>query len=81
MRCSKCGTNNPSTNNFCAKCGNALAKHCPKCNAENPRILPTIAQHNMRVAGDFGTLPCAGVYADVVKPGAVRRGDPVHCLD
>src|SRR5258708_7101508 len=36
MRCSKCGTNNPSTNNFCAKCGNALAKHCVKCRAENP---------------------------------------------
>jgi len=36
MRCSKCGTNNPSTNNFCAKCGNALAKHCAKCQAENP---------------------------------------------
>jgi class 3 adenylate cyclase/tetratricopeptide (TPR) repeat protein len=36
MRCSKCGTNNPSTNNFCAKCGNALARHCAKCGAENP---------------------------------------------
>jgi class 3 adenylate cyclase/tetratricopeptide (TPR) repeat protein/ribosomal protein L40E len=36
MRCSKCGTNNPSTNNFCAKCGNALAKQCAKCKAENP---------------------------------------------
>jgi class 3 adenylate cyclase/tetratricopeptide (TPR) repeat protein len=36
MRCAKCGTNNPSTNDFCAKCGNALAKHCAKCNAENP---------------------------------------------
>ena len=36
MRCAKCGTNNPSTNNFCAKCGNALAKHCTKCQAENP---------------------------------------------
>ncbi len=36
MRCSKCGTTNPSTNNFCAKCGNALAKHCAKCTAENP---------------------------------------------
>src|SRR6202795_3196757 len=35
MRCSKCGTNNPSTNNFCAKCGNALAKHCAKCKSEN----------------------------------------------
>ena len=36
MRCSKCGTKNPSTNNFCAKCGNALAKHCAKCKTENP---------------------------------------------
>ena len=36
MRCSRCGTNNPSANNFCAKCGNALAKHCAKCKAENP---------------------------------------------
>jgi predicted ATPase/class 3 adenylate cyclase len=36
MRCEKCGTNNPSTNNFCAKCGNALAKHCTKCQGENP---------------------------------------------
>jgi class 3 adenylate cyclase/ribosomal protein L40E len=36
MRCPKCGTDNPSTNNFCAKCGNALAKNCAKCKAENP---------------------------------------------
>ena len=36
MRCATCGTNNPSANNFCAKCGNALAKHCAKCQAENP---------------------------------------------
>jgi len=36
MRCSKCGTNNPSTNNFCAKCGHALARYCAKCKAENP---------------------------------------------
>ena len=36
MRCSKCGTDNPSANDFCAKCGNALAKQCGKCKAENP---------------------------------------------
>jgi class 3 adenylate cyclase/ribosomal protein L40E len=36
MRCSKCGTNNPSANNFCAKCGNPLTKPCTKCKAENP---------------------------------------------
>ena len=27
---SKCGTENPSTNNLCAKRGNALAKHSAK---------------------------------------------------
>jgi len=36
MRCSKCGTNNPSGNNFCAQCGNALLRLCAKCGAENP---------------------------------------------
>jgi class 3 adenylate cyclase len=36
MRCSKCGTNNPSGNDFCAKCGNALARHCAKCKTETP---------------------------------------------
>src|SRR5580698_9138050 len=36
MRCSKCGTNNPSTNNFCGKCGNPLAKLCANCKASNP---------------------------------------------
>ena len=37
MRCSKCGTNNPKANNFCAKCGNAFTKPCTKCKAENPQ--------------------------------------------
>jgi class 3 adenylate cyclase/tetratricopeptide (TPR) repeat protein len=36
MRCAKCGTNNPSSNNFCARCGNALTQRCAKCSAENP---------------------------------------------
>jgi len=36
MRCTKCGTNNPSANNFCAQCGNALIRPCAKCNTENP---------------------------------------------
>jgi class 3 adenylate cyclase/tetratricopeptide (TPR) repeat protein/ribosomal protein L40E len=35
MRCSKCGSENPAGNNFCARCGNALARLCLKCGAEN----------------------------------------------
>lgn len=47
----------------------------------DPGILRTVAQHNMREVGEFGTLPCAGVYADVVNPGTIRRGDSVRGLD
>ena len=63
---------------------------CPRCVnttlpqgnlPHDPGILRTIAQHNRRDLGDFGKLPCAGVYADVVKPGTIRRGDAVHCVD
>jgi len=63
---------------------------CPRCVSmilpqfdlpHDPGILRTIAQHNMQDLGDFGTLPCAGVYADVVKAGTIRRGDAVQCLD
>jgi len=63
---------------------------CPRCvnmtlpQAElphDPGILRTIAQHNMQDLGEFGKLPCAGVYADVLKPGTIRHGDAVHCLD
>ena len=38
MRCSNCRTDNLPSNNFCAKCGNALAKDCARCKAENPPI-------------------------------------------
>jgi uncharacterized protein YcbX len=63
---------------------------CPRCThvilpqadlPHDPGILRTVAQQNMRDLGDFGTLPCAGVYADVVKPGTIRRGDAVQCLE
>ncbi|MBV8362828.1 MAG: zinc ribbon domain-containing protein, partial [Deltaproteobacteria bacterium] len=36
MRCSQCGTNNPSQNNFCANCGNILSRVCEKCRTANP---------------------------------------------
>jgi hypothetical protein len=63
---------------------------CPRCvNTTLPQsdlppdagILRTIAKHNRRDLGDFGSLPCAGVYADVMKPGTIRRGDAVRYAD
>lgn len=63
---------------------------CPRCVMTtlprvdlpyDPRILRTAVQLNMRNLGDFGDLPCVGVYADVVKPGRIHSGDPVRVGD
>jgi len=60
---------------------------CPRCvnttlaQADLPLdagILRTIAQLNRLDVGDFGKLPCVGVYADVVKAGVIRRDDIVR---
>jgi uncharacterized protein YcbX len=59
---------------------------CPRCvnttlpQSELPHdagILRTIAQLNRLDLVEHGRLPCVGVYADVIKTGAVRRGDAV----
>ena len=49
--------------------------------AHDPGILRTLAQHNRCDLGDLGRLPCAGVYADVVRTGLVRCGDAVRCIN
>lgn len=63
---------------------------CPRCVMttlpradlpHDPRILRTIVDQNRLDLGDFGHLPCAGVYADVVQPGSIRRGDRVQLGD
>ena len=63
---------------------------CPRCVMttlprvdlpQDPRILRTTVQLNTLNLGDFGSLPCVGVYADVLKPGHIRRGDPVGVGD
>lgn len=62
---------------------------CPRCVnttlpqgdlPHDPGILRTIAKGNRVDLGDFGKLPCAGVYAEVVKPGVVRRGDTIRWI-
>jgi len=63
---------------------------CPRCVmptlpqldlSHDPRILRTAVQLNTQNLGDFGNLPCVGVYADVVRPGRIRCGDPVRIGD
>jgi uncharacterized protein len=62
---------------------------CPRCVVTTlPRpdlpldaaILRTIAERNRVDMGDFGQLPCVGVYAEVLETGAIRQGDAVRLL-
>src|SRR5579862_9827881 len=65
MRCSKCGTQNPATNNFCAKCGNPLLKLCPKCSAENPPAANFCGKCGASLTMDASApaaKPAAGIY-------------------
>jgi len=43
-------------------------------------ILKTVAAHNRQEFGGFGIWACLGVYANVVTPGEVARGDHVELL-
>ncbi len=63
---------------------------CPRCVVPtlprrdlppDPEILRTIASENRIHLGDFGNLPCAGVYAEVVREGNVRRGDSLRLIE
>jgi len=63
---------------------------CPRCISvtlaqddlpRDPSILRAIAEQNMCDLGDFGTLPCAGVYAEVIKAGHIQRGDTLRFVD
>jgi class 3 adenylate cyclase/uncharacterized protein YcbX len=63
---------------------------CPRCISvtlaqddlpRDPSILRAIAEQNMCDLGDFGTLPCAGVYAEVVKAGHIHCGDTLRFVE
>jgi len=63
---------------------------CPRCISvtlaqddlpRDPSILRAIAEQNMCDLGDFGNLPCAGVYAEVIQPGHIQFGDPLRVLE
>lgn len=63
---------------------------CPRCVmptlpqsdlSHDPGILRAAAQANRLSLGEFGELPCVGVYANVLKPGRIQAGDAVRVLD
>jgi uncharacterized protein YcbX len=62
---------------------------CPRCVMTtlprvdlplDPKILRTAAQFNTQNLGDLGSLPCVGIYADIVKPGRISTGDSIQIL-
>ena len=76
MRCSRCATNNPSTNNFCAKCGNALVRRCARCAAENPPTADFCGKCGARLGiGDGASAGDAGEPNDAsgLAPGVQSR--------
>ena len=63
---------------------------CPRCISvtlaqddlpRDPSILRAIAEQNMCDLGDFGKLPCAGVYAEVIKTGHIQCGDTLRFVE
>jgi uncharacterized protein len=46
----------------------------------DPAAMRVLAAHNRILVPGAGLVPTAGVYADVLIPGRVRRGDPVRLL-
>jgi uncharacterized protein len=45
----------------------------------DPEALRVLARHNrIEPFDDFGPEPCAGVYAEVLRPGRIGIGDPVR---
>jgi uncharacterized protein YcbX len=65
----------------------AVAMPDPRCVMPNlaqeelprdPQVLKTLAQHNRIDVAGSGLYPCAGVYAVVGSPGAIRAGDRVR---
>ncbi len=41
-------------------------------------VLRTLVAHNRIAVGNLGEMPCAGVYALVTSPGAIRVGDAIR---
>src|SRR5882757_5413681 len=59
MRCSKCGSENPSGRKFCGECGDPFAVRCPKCGAENTAPF--------KFCGECGTTLGAATAASTIR--------------
>jgi class 3 adenylate cyclase len=72
MRCSSCGSENPSDRKFCGECGAQFLLRCPKCGKEN--VPP------FRYCGECGTALAYSVMAraEEDKPITATVGERRH---
>ena len=59
MRCSKCGSENPSGRKFCGECGDPFAVKCPECGAENTAPF--------KFCGECGTTLAVAAAASTIR--------------
>src|SRR5512132_2834277 len=72
MRCSNCGTDNPTDAKFCGGCGNALAHVCPACGKANDPGMRFCTECGSVLDADVGSaVPAAD--ASRTAPVAERR--------
>jgi class 3 adenylate cyclase/tetratricopeptide (TPR) repeat protein/ribosomal protein L40E len=76
MRCSKCGTNNPSGNSFCAQCGTALTQACSKCNADNPPTSNFCGKCGAALTGGAGSPATASPTAEPTSTVRIAPEQP-----
>src|SRR5690242_13785691 len=72
MRCSSCGSENPSDRKFCGECGAQFRLLCPKCGKENAPPF--------RFCGECGTALADSVVAraEETKPTTASAGERRH---
>jgi len=73
MRCTKCGRENPESQQFCGDCGSPLGNSCARCGVENPA--------GQKYCGDCGaslSQPTAAPQSadPAAAPVAVEHGNP-----
>jgi class 3 adenylate cyclase len=73
MRCTKCGRENPESQQFCGACGSPLGNSCARCGVENPA--------GQKYCGDCGaslSQPTAAPQSadPAAAPVAVEHGNP-----
>ena len=73
MRCSKCGSDNPTGKRFCGDCGAPLENSCPQCAADNP-----VSQ---RFCGDCGTALLAAASSSQSQTASFNKPDVVSSAD